>query len=109
MGGDVKNVTIFGESGGGAKISCFIASPLVKGIVHKGIFESGAAGGFSPGMPMKKLEVLGEKFFAKLGGRRFFICFAEQRRMGPVAHFGIAILSADRKKLGCCAAPRRIA
>jgi hypothetical protein len=29
--------------------------------------------------------------------------------MGPVAHFGIAILSADRKKLGCCAAPRRIA
>jgi para-nitrobenzyl esterase len=67
FGGDAKNVTIFGESGGGAKVSCLMASPLSKGLFHRGIFESGAAGGFSPAKPMKDLEVTGEKFFAKLG------------------------------------------
>jgi para-nitrobenzyl esterase len=67
FGGDAKNVTIFGESGGGAKVSCLMASPLAKGLFHRGIFESGAAGGFSPGKPMKDLEATGEKFFAKLG------------------------------------------
>jgi para-nitrobenzyl esterase len=67
FGGDSKNVTIFGESGGGAKVSCLMASPFAKGLFHKGIFESGAAGGFSPGKPAKDLEALGEKFFAMLG------------------------------------------
>jgi para-nitrobenzyl esterase len=67
FGGDPKNVTIFGESGGGAKVSCLMASPLAKGLFHRGIFESGAAGGFSPGVPMKRLEATGAKFFAILG------------------------------------------
>jgi para-nitrobenzyl esterase len=67
FGGDAKNVTIFGESGGGAKVSCLMASPLAKGLFHKGIFESGASGGFSPGVPIKKLEETGEKYFTKLG------------------------------------------
>ena len=67
FGGNSKNVTIFGESGGGAKVDCLIASPLAKGLFQKGIFESGAAGGFSPGVPMKNLEATGEKFFTKLG------------------------------------------
>jgi len=67
FGGDSNNVTIFGESGGGAKVDCLIASPMAKGLFNKGIFESGAAGGFSPGEPMKKLEEQGEKFFARLG------------------------------------------
>ena len=67
FGGSSKNVTIFGESGGGAKVSCLMASPLAKGLFHRGIFESGAAGGFSPGKSAKDLEATGEKFFAKLG------------------------------------------
>ncbi len=67
FGGDPNNVTIFGESGGGAKVNCLIASPMAKGLIHKGILESGAAVGFSPGMPMKDLEAMGEKFFARLG------------------------------------------
>jgi len=67
FGGDSKNVTIFGESGGGAKVHCLMASPLAKGLFQKGIFESGAAAGFSPGKDMKNLEAKGEKLFAKLG------------------------------------------
>ena len=67
FGGDPNNVTIFGESGGGAKVNCLIASPMAKGLFHKGIFESGAAGGFSPGVPMKDLEAMGKKLFAEMG------------------------------------------
>jgi para-nitrobenzyl esterase len=63
FGGNPKNVTIFGESGGGGKVNCLIASPLAKGLFHRGIFESGAA----RGVPMKDLESIGEKLFARLG------------------------------------------
>ena len=68
FGGNPKNVTIFGESGGGAKVACLMASPLAKGLFHQAICESGTSvGEFSPGAPLKDLEAMGEKFFAKLG------------------------------------------
>jgi para-nitrobenzyl esterase len=68
FGGNPKNVTIFGVSGGGAKVACLIASPLAKGLFHRGIMESGAVGeNMFPGTPMKDLESIGEKFFARLG------------------------------------------
>jgi len=67
FGGNSGNVTIFGESGGGAKVSTLMASPLAKGLFHRAICESGSAvGGFSNGAPLKELEAIGEKFFAKL-------------------------------------------
>lgn len=43
FGGDPANVTIFGESGGGAKISCLMAMPEAKGLFHRAIIESGSA------------------------------------------------------------------
>jgi para-nitrobenzyl esterase len=43
FGGDSANVTIFGESGGGAKISCLLAMPQAKGLFHRAIIESGSA------------------------------------------------------------------
>ncbi len=43
FGGDPSNVTIFGESGGGAKISCLLAMPGAKGLFHRAIIESGSA------------------------------------------------------------------
>lgn len=68
LGGNPKNVTIFGVSGGGAKVACLIASPLAKGLFHRGIMESGAVGGsMFPGTPLKDLESIGQKFFSRLG------------------------------------------
>ena len=43
FGGDPDNVTIFGESGGSAKVVNLMASPLAKGLFHRAIGESGAA------------------------------------------------------------------
>jgi para-nitrobenzyl esterase len=41
FGGDPGNVTIFGESGGGYKVSTLMAMPSAKGLFHKAIVESG--------------------------------------------------------------------
>ena len=43
FGGDPGNVTIFGESGGGAKVSTLLAMPRARGLFHKAIIQSGAA------------------------------------------------------------------
>jgi len=42
FGGDPSNVTIFGESGGGGKVSTLMAMPPAKGLFHKAIVESGS-------------------------------------------------------------------
>jgi len=43
FGGDPGNVTIFGESGGGAKVSVLMAMPAAHGLFHKAIMQSGPA------------------------------------------------------------------
>jgi para-nitrobenzyl esterase len=43
FGGDPGNVTIFGESGGGAKVSVLMAMPAAHGLFHKAIVQSGPA------------------------------------------------------------------
>src|SRR5262249_22887821 len=43
FGGDPTNVTIFGESGGGGKVSVLLAMPAAKGLFHRAIIQSGAA------------------------------------------------------------------
>jgi para-nitrobenzyl esterase len=42
FGGDPNNVTIFGQSGGGAKVNTLMAMPSAKGLFHKAINESGS-------------------------------------------------------------------
>ena len=42
FGGDPENVTLFGQSGGGAKVLAMMTSPYAKGLFEKGIVQSGA-------------------------------------------------------------------
>lgn len=42
FGGDPSNVTIFGQSGGGGKVSTLLATPSAKGLFHKAIVQSGS-------------------------------------------------------------------
>lgn len=42
FGGDPGNVTLMGQSGGGAKICTLTAMPKAKGLFHKAVVESGA-------------------------------------------------------------------
>jgi para-nitrobenzyl esterase len=43
FGGDPGNVMIFGQSGGGSKVSTLMAMPAAKGLFHKAAIESGSS------------------------------------------------------------------
>jgi len=64
FGGDPKRVMIFGESGGGAKVSMLLASPPAKGLFHSAVIESG------PGIRVAEREAaskVAEMLLAELG------------------------------------------
>jgi Carboxylesterase type B len=42
FGGDPSNVTIFGQSGGGGKVTTLLATPSAKGLFHKAVVQSGS-------------------------------------------------------------------
>jgi para-nitrobenzyl esterase len=50
FGGDPGNVTIFGESGGGGKVSALLAMPAAQGLFQRAIIQSG------PGLRMMSRE-----------------------------------------------------
>lgn len=69
FGGDKNNVTIFGESGGGTKVSSVMASPLAAGLFHRAIVESGS-GSVSSATATSTLaanETRGQTFQTALG------------------------------------------
>ena len=56
FGGDPANVTIFGQSGGGGKVSTLMAMPSAKGLFSKAIVESGSITNLlSPKVPYDRL------------------------------------------------------
>jgi len=64
FGGDPGRVLIFGESGGGQKVSTIMAMPAAKGLFHRAVIESG------PGLKMNALDhatMVGDMFLAELG------------------------------------------
>jgi len=64
FGGDPGNVTIFGQSGGGGKVSTLLAMPGAKGLFHRAIAMSGSA---VKGVPLARATKGAEAFMAKLG------------------------------------------
>jgi para-nitrobenzyl esterase len=64
FGGDARNVTIFGESGGGAKVSTLLALPSAKGLFHRAVIQSGPG---LRGVEAKEATDLAERLLAELG------------------------------------------
>ena len=64
FGGNPGNVTMFGQSGGGLKISTLLAMPPAKGLFHKAIIESGSA---LKGIRREEANKTTERILSKLG------------------------------------------
>ena len=65
FGGDKNNVTLFGQSAGGAMVSSLLSSPAAKGLYHKAIVHSGAS--ITAGTPLAVAEKSGVETAAKMG------------------------------------------
>jgi para-nitrobenzyl esterase len=64
FGGDPNTVMVFGESGGGAKVSCLLAMPAAKGLFHRAAIQSG------PGIKMMERDAatkVSETLLTELG------------------------------------------
>jgi len=66
FGGDPENVTILGESAGGANIATLIASPLGAGLFHRAIIQSGGYE-VSSFYSLAEAEAVGTKVATVLG------------------------------------------
>ena len=64
FGGDPDRVTIFGQSGGGGKVTTLMAMPSAQGLFHRAIAQSGSA---FRGTPAPDASEAAERFLAKLG------------------------------------------
>jgi para-nitrobenzyl esterase len=64
FGGDPGNVTIFGESGGGSKVSKMLAMPSAKGLFHRAVIQSGPG---LRGIEPKEATDMAERLLAGLG------------------------------------------
>ena len=64
FGGDPGNVTVFGQSGGGGKVSTLLAMPAAKGLFHRAIAMSGSN---VKGIPRDRATRGAEEFMTKLG------------------------------------------
>jgi para-nitrobenzyl esterase len=64
FGGDPHNVTIFGQSGGGQKVSMLMAMPAAAGLFHKAIVQSGPA---PKALEPTYAQQMAERMLAKLG------------------------------------------
>ena len=65
FGGDPDCVTIFGESGGGGKVSALLVMPAAKGLFHRAVIQSGAAVRFTT---RERANALAAAVAKQLGG-----------------------------------------
>ena len=88
FGGDSRNVTIFGESGGGLSVFAHLASPTSAGLFQRAIVQSGAYGLSSPTLAHE--ESHGVAFAASVGCKdQSARCLRSKSVKKIVANWGI--------------------
>ena len=67
FGGDASNITVVGESAGGASIHMLLTSPLAQSLFHRAVIMSGGTGERTGSATLADIEQLGEAFAAHNG------------------------------------------
>jgi len=97
-GGDPGNVTIFGQSGGGGKVSTLMAMPAARGLFHRAIVMSGSAIRLTD---RERAAKLAEAVLAELGLSRTQL---GELQMLPFRQL-IAAIGPAQKKVGPSSSP----
>jgi len=98
FGGDAGNVTIFGESGGGGKVSVLLAMPAGRGLFHRAVIQSGASVRIST---KERAAALAEAALQRLGVTRDSL---DRLEAIPVEQL-IAAITPAKQKVGRPALP----
>ena len=81
FGGDAGNVTLFGESGGGAKIGALMAMPSACGFFHKAIIQSGPSA-----------RMVGREEAGKLAQRTLATLGVDKRHLKELLRMNVRLL-----------------
>ncbi len=101
FGGDARNVTIFGQSGGGGKVSTLLATPSARGLFHKAIVQSGS---MLRTMEQKYSRRIGSAVMEELGLKASQIdelCKMPYDKVLAAGDKAIAKVRAEAEKGGC--------
>lgn len=101
FGGDARNVTIFGQSGGGGKVSTLLATPSARGLFHKAIVQSGS---MLRTMEQKYSRRIGSAVMEELGLKASQIdelCKMPYDKVLAAGDKAIAKVRAEAEKEGC--------
>ena len=100
FGGDPNNVTIIGQSGGGAKVTTLMNMPSAKGLFHKAVALSGSS---LAGVNMEYAEKLGLKVMEEAGLKPGEIDKLQQipwREYIDIANRAVEKMAGEAKRLG---------
>lgn len=107
FGGDPDNVTVFGQSGGGSKVTTLLQSPDADGLYNRGINMSGVVAGVisdavgsGKDLAMALLEELGLQSVKELETVDYDLLAKAYKKVKPV-------LQEDGKYVGCAPHPNK--
>lgn len=105
FGGDPENVTVFGQSGGGAKVTTLLQSPAADGLYAKGIIMSGVIGpvladaeGSGKELAEAVMKEMGLRTVKELEKADYAALARAYRKVSPA-------LWKEGKYVGCCPHP----
>jgi para-nitrobenzyl esterase len=90
FGGDPNNVTLFGQSGGGAKISTLMGMPASAGLFHRAIVQSGSIFRYRS---QEEAEATSNRMFSILGIQRNDIDALQAVPADVLLRCGVKIMS----------------
>lgn len=100
FGGDANNVTIMGQSGGGAKVTTLMNMPSAKGLFHKAVALSGSS---LSGVNKEYAEKLGQKVMEEAGLKNGEIEKLQQipwRQYIDIADRAVVKMADEAKRMG---------
>ena len=106
FGGDPGRVLIFGQSGGGGKVSTLMGMPAAKGLFHRGVVESGS---FALSNTQEKSQKLADLLLAELGLNASTLDKLQTLSYAELARASDAVMRAANRPMGGTIDFRRMA